>query len=1392
MSMKTHELSNQQPRYIFEKKGLVHDELINILIDSGATDHFMNENNAVYQTCLKNHVKTQRVQVSAKMADNSSRELNVKLLKVPITIIIDDNNVIKTELDFYVSPMNNIDMILGRDFINEFMNIEFKGDKLIKLSNPQNELVDDKKTIELRFIRDEDDYKRHSGLLEPEVESDDEEDEFAPLSSKGIEEVKVGTGDGLNKSRRVELGKQIINEFVELFPKELPAGLPPERPFDMSIKFINENITPLIKKRNVIYSIRETQLLRDDLQKFNDKQWTKISQSPIASPAFYVDKKNTEEKRFCIDYRGINLNTVKQDHSLPHTKEIIQIIRNAKIWSTLDLKSGYYQIRIKPEDSWKTSFNCHFGQFEWKVIPFGLANAPAVFQQTMNWVLQPVLGHCCVVYIDDIVVYSDNIDDHYKHLSKVLSLLKQHQFYLNNRKCNLFSTNIQLLGFEIDSNGMKMQQDKLNVIRDYPPLKSVSDVRSFIGTITFYKCFCPNFSHIIYPLTEATKSTKLVNGKMIETKPFVCTKEMQQAIDEIKYWLLKAPTLHHVDYSKDFILETDASNFAIGAVLSQQSSMHSRHPIEYYGKKLLPAEKNYATYEKELLAIVKSLEYFRHIIDGQKVNIYTDHKALIHFMTMKEMKNQRQARWSLILSKYNITFNHISGKDNKMADFISRRPDWQDLYSSDLIKFEDRSKLVDNPIVNNQIELFTKQVHVELGSIIKQVKQAQRNDDLCQTIKNDLHHETNQSLKLHLENDMLYHGEQIYVPSLQLRSQIITEAHEGNANSGHAGIAKTLEIITEFYWWQGIRQSIIDFIGSCETCQKSKPNIGKEYGLLNPIAANDEPWSDISIDFIGPLPMTSNGLDSIIVIVDRTTRYGIFIANKTTDRAVDVLKALNRFVFSYFGLPLNITSDRDTRFNSEFYRSFAKYWNIKLSMTTSFHPKGDGLVERLNQTLINYLTSYVNENRNDWNNLLSNAMVAYNSKVHTSTGFSPHYLVYGYRMRNPFRIKSIIKPTNVKPLDEHLKLQQQAHEQALNKLNQANDKMKAQYDQHRRKVNYKIGDLVYLDIENLRSVGNRKFMNKFIGPFPIIDIVKEGSAVRIKLPFKYKEIHDVINVERLKPAREIDSDKFPTQSHNKRPDPVLVEGQVEYEIEKLVDRDGDYYKVRWKGYDETEDQWFHKTKLPHAQQLINDYETMNQQIKLQRSAIKEKSYKSAKTLSERVSISVRCTGTNCKGLRCKRQTRRGLHCWYHAMKQFNYRIKQSNIKGLGLFSGEKGYKKGDIITTYTGTTHQYDATHQGGEYAIEINSKCYIDGCESTSIGSYANDCRRTNKRSGICDGNNAEYIYDRRNKLIKLRAKKDILPHSEIFCNYGQEYWRESKLYNKRKLQFIQLDDVE
>ena len=315
----------------------------------------------------------------------------------------------------------------------------------------------------------------------------------------------------------------------------------------------------------------------------------------------------------CTDCRAINNITVKYRHPIPRLDDLLDELHGANIFSKIDLKSGYHQIRMKKGDEWKTAFKTKFGLYEWLVMPFGLTNAPSTFMRLMHHVLRDFIGRFVVVYFDDILVYSRSLDDHLGHLRQVLSVLRKNTLYANIEKCTFCVDNIVFLGFVVGRNGVQVDPEKIKAIQEWPTPKSVGDIRSFHGLASFYRRFVPNFSTIASPLNELVK----------KNVAFTWGEKQEQAFALLKEKLTKAPVLALPDFSKTFELECDASGVGVGAVLLQGG-----HPIAYFSEKIHCATLNYPTYDKELYALIRALQTWEHYLVSKEFVIHSDHQSL--------------------------------------------------------------------------------------------------------------------------------------------------------------------------------------------------------------------------------------------------------------------------------------------------------------------------------------------------------------------------------------------------------------------------------------------------------------------------------------------------------------------------------------------------------------------------------------------------------------------------------------------------------------------------------------------------------------------------------------------------------------------------------------------
>ena len=466
-----------------------------------------------------------------------------------------------------------------------------------------------------------------------------------------------------------ELPEQ-LKEYEDVFSTEEAGRLPPHEGRDHAIETTAE--PPF----GPLYNLSNTELaaLRSYLDDALQKGWIQHSTSPAGAPILFVPKKDGG-LRLCVDYRGLNKVTVKNRHPLPLISETLDRLNGAKCFTKLDLKDAYHRIRIRKGDEWKTAFRTRYGHFEYLVMPFGLTNAPATFQAYINKSLIGLIDHFCVVYLDDILIYSNSISKHVEHVKQVLKRLRESSLFVSLKKCEFFTTEVEFLGFVVSVDGVAMDQRRVAAIQDWPKPKSYHDVQVFLGFVNFYRRFIHHYSQIAGPLTGLLKGSE--KGK--KSGPFEWPIDAEHAFDRLRVAFTMAPLLRHFDPELPIRIETDASEYALAGILTQlQETNKQWHPVAFHSRKMIDAERNYETHDQELLAIVTMFKHWRHYLEGSihPVEVLTDHNNLKYFMGQPNL-NGRQARWAMKLSSFDFFISHRSGKTNP-ADAPSRRPDYKD------------------------------------------------------------------------------------------------------------------------------------------------------------------------------------------------------------------------------------------------------------------------------------------------------------------------------------------------------------------------------------------------------------------------------------------------------------------------------------------------------------------------------------------------------------------------------------------------------------------------------------------------------------------------------------------------------------------------------------------
>lgn len=436
------------------------------------------------------------------------------------------------------------------------------------------------------------------------------------------------------------------HDFLCVFSEAESHILPPSRPYDHKIELETNstlNYGPLYNQ-----SAEELQQVKQYLMENLKKGWIEPSKAPYSSPVLFVKKPNGG-LRFCVDYRKLNAITKKDRYPLPLIDETLARLCKAKIFTKLDIRQAFHRIRMCADSEELTTFRTRYGAYKYKVLPFGLTNGPATYQRYMNDVLFEFLDVFCTVYLDDILIYSEDPSQHVNHVNQVLKRLQEAGLQADIKKCEFGVTKTRYLGFIVTTNGIRVDPDKIQTIKDWKPPTNVRSIQSFLGFCNFYRRFIRNFGIIAKPLTQLTH----------KNKEFVFTEQCLAAFNDLKYRLIEAPVLVHFDSSRKSRIETDASDGVIAAVFSQQGSDNEWHPVGFYSKTMAPAELNYQIHDKEMLAIVRSLSHWRAELQGSpyKIEVYTDHKALEYFMTSKAL-NSRQARWAELLAGYDFIIKY--------------------------------------------------------------------------------------------------------------------------------------------------------------------------------------------------------------------------------------------------------------------------------------------------------------------------------------------------------------------------------------------------------------------------------------------------------------------------------------------------------------------------------------------------------------------------------------------------------------------------------------------------------------------------------------------------------------------------------------------------------------
>jgi len=999
----------------------------------------------------------------------------------------------------------------------------------------------------------------------------------------------------------------VIDAHLAAFADSLPEGLPPDRDIAHTIELepgAKPPFRPMYRLSRL--DLKEVEATVADLLA---KGLIQPSTSPFGAPILFV-KKKSGELRMCVDYRALNHLTVKNRYPLPRIDDLFDKLQGAVVFTSLDLTSGYHQIKINAEDVPKTAFRTPFGHFEFKVLCFGLTNAPATFQSVMNRVLDPFIGKFVLVYMDDILIYSKNASDHAEHVRLVLEKLIQHKFYAKRTKCEFVRRELAFSGHVVSAEGIKVDPKKVAIVQDWPVPTDVGQLRAFLGVGNYFRRFIQGYSNLVRALNDLLK----------KDVPYKWTDGCSVAFRGLKEALLNAPVLTLPDFSADapdFDVWCDASGFGLGAVLLQGGRV-----ISYEARSMTPAERNYTTGEQELLAVIHALRTWRCYLEGDKpVNLMTDH-APNTFLPTQASLSRRQARWSEYLQRFKtLKWFYKPGKTN-VADPVSRSPALLSVRTAaaplvrshsgeDPLRSASRRGATAGDSEVQSAGAAAGSHDPPSGNLLDRIRAGYAADPYFVNLA-----ERDAQCRFY-DSLWLRRGAVIVFADNELGSDLVFEAHDAAA-AGHMGINATMKRLTGSYCWSHgnhtMNQHVVQYVRSCDSCQRNKSTNQKPGGLLQPV----------------PVPSRCRCRCAML---------------------------LYSHVYEHHGIPDDIVSDRDKLFTSLFFIGLCRLMGTKQRMSTAFHPQTDGQTERTNRTLQEVLRHCVGSMQEDWDIMLAGAELAINSAHHRSVDSTPFMLSFGRHPRLPFNqdlpsgapfvtaygerhaangdrqpaiehgaaetassgdtvppvltligrwrmpqpvcapLTRVVDADGKVPAVHHLFGDMALrHERTRERLLFAQQRQKQYADQKRREVEFQVFEQVMLSTKNLRMKaprgGTSKLLPRWMGPFKVIE--KVGSvAYRLDLPVHLK-MHPVFHVSLLKPYHDSGRVQPP-------PPPIDIEGEFEFEVERVIDhrwrRHGraKHAKrellVRWKGYSDAHDTWEPEDNLTNAADILQGYLT---------------------------------------------------------------------------------------------------------------------------------------------------------------------------------------------------------
>lgn len=827
----------------------------------------------------------------------------------------------------------------------------------------------------------------------------------------------------------------------------------------------------------------EQEIVRSKVSELLDAGIIQESESCFASPVILVKKKNGDS-RLCVDYRALNAITVRDRYPLPNIDDQISKLAGKKLFTSLDLAQSYHQVLIDPADTHKTAFITPQGHFEYKRVPFGLANAPSVFMRLINKIVDSLRTpndsskthnrssneYEVLAFLDDLLLPSFDVQSGLDVLEKVLHKFRAENLKLNMSKCSFLQNKITYLGHEISSNGIQPSDLKLRAVSEFPTPTNVHEIRQFIGLCSYFRKFIRSFAIIARPLTDLTKKNAVWSWNS----------EQSNSFEQLKKCLCTKPVLALYDPALPIEIHTDACKSGIAGMLLQKQTDGELRPVMYFSRVTSKEESVYHSYELETLAVVESLRRFRVYIVGKHIKIVTDCTAVRATLTKRDII-PRIARWWLSIQEFDMSVEYRPGERMRHVDALSRNP-------------------VDTVNVN-RLEVsdwfYTIQYQDEkLKRIIDQLRDGSASTEI-----------SNNYVFL---DDRLYrktlHGNRLVVPLLA-RWRLVQMHHD---DIGHVGLQKCMDLIKKDYWFPKMTRFIRKYVTACLHCAYGKGDYGKKEGKLFPIPKPTDPMLMVHIDHLGPFCRTAKGYQYMLVITDAFSKFVIAEPTRTVN-SVETIRVLKK-VFSLFGYPDKLVSDHGKAFTSRYFKKFSNDKQFRHILTSVACPRANGQVERTNRTILNALRATdPSDAANNWANCLPDILWGINNTRNESTTFRPYDLMFA-RSSRP---RCDVSTNESEPVAVR-------RQKASAHLQVASDRMKRNFDKKRKPSRiYRKGDLVLWRQAPTSSAAkvNTKLDDIYSGPYIISKIMgNDRYKIRsVKGLRGYKAFTGLVAADSLRP-----------------------------------------------------------------------------------------------------------------------------------------------------------------------------------------------------------------------------------------------------------------------------------